>query len=100
MRFIIIITSVLIFSYNISAAESQKSMPKHDWSFNGFFGTFDNSSIQRGFKVYREVCAGCHSMNLIYYRDLLDIGFSNTPFSCNVRISAVLPNLFSLKPLC
>jgi len=76
MRFIIIITSVLIFSYNISAAESQKSMPKHEWSFNGFFGTFDNSSIQRGFKVYREVCAGCHSMNLIYYRDLLDIGFS------------------------
>ena len=51
-------------------------MPKHEWSFKGLTGTFDKASIQRGYKVYREVCAGCHSMNLLYYRDLLDIGFS------------------------
>ena len=40
-------------------------------------GTFDKSAVQRGFKVYREVCSGCHSMSLLYYRDLIDIGFSN-----------------------
>ena len=51
-------------------------MPKNEWSFQGFTGTFDRASVQRGFKVYREVCSGCHSMNLLYYRDLIDIGFS------------------------
>tara|TARA_B100000029_G_scaffold110214_3_gene101992 strand:- start:7313 stop:7990 length:678 start_codon:yes stop_codon:yes gene_type:complete len=51
-------------------------MPKNEWSFQGFTGTFDRAAVQRGFKVYREVCSGCHSMNLLYYRDLIDIGFS------------------------
>ena len=51
-------------------------MPKHEWSFKGITGTFDRAAVQRGYKVFREVCSGCHSMNLLYYRDLLDIGFS------------------------
>ena len=51
-------------------------MPKKEWSFQGLTGTFDRAAVQRGYKVYREVCAGCHSMNLLYYRDLIDIGFS------------------------
>jgi len=67
----------LLFSFSIEAAESQKEkLPKHNWTFAGMTGTFDKAAIQRGYKVYREVCAGCHSMNLIYYRDLIDIGFS------------------------
>ena len=73
----IIILLVLILTLNTQAAESnKKSMPKHEWSFNGITGTFDRAALQRGFKVYQEVCAGCHSMNLLYYRDLIDIGFS------------------------
>ena len=73
----IIILLISIISFNIQAAESNKGpMPKHEWSFNGITGTFDRAALQRGFKVYREVCAGCHSMKLLYYRDLIDIGFS------------------------
>ena len=73
----LIIVFIIFFSKNIFAAENNlKSMPKHDWSFKGITGTFDKSSIQRGYKVYREVCSGCHSMKLLYYRDLIDIGFS------------------------
>ncbi len=65
------------FSISTLASEgSQKEMPKHDWSFDGITGTFDRAALQRGYKVYREVCAGCHSMRLLYYRDLIDIGFS------------------------
>ena len=75
MRFIIIILLFLL-STSIFAAESNSGpMPKHEWSFGGITGTFDKASIQRGYKVYREVCAGCHSMNLLYYRDLIDIDF-------------------------
>ena len=75
MRLLLII--FLFISSNIFAAEmSTEKMPKHDWSFKGVTGTFDRAAIQRGYKVYREVCAGCHSMKLLYYRDLIDVGFS------------------------
>ena len=74
---ILIITLSFFFTFNLHSAESNKGpMPKHEWSFNGITGTFDRSALQRGFKVYSEVCAGCHSMKLLYYRDLIDIGFS------------------------
>ena len=73
MRFIIIILLFLL-STSIFAAESNSGpMPKHKWSFNGITGTFDSAALQRGFKVYQEVCSGCHSMKLLYYRDLRDI---------------------------
>ena len=46
------------------------------WSFDGMFGTFDRASLQRGFQVYKEVCSTCHSMKLVHYRNLADLGFS------------------------
>ena len=49
--------------------------PATDWSFKGLFGTFDRGALQRGFQVYTEVCAGCHSLRLMSYRNLSDIGF-------------------------
>lgn len=44
--------------------------PRESWSFAGPFGTFDRAQIQRGFKVYREVCANCHAMALVPFRSL------------------------------
>lgn len=45
--------------------------PKHvEFSFEGPFGKFDQAELQRGYKVYREVCSACHSMNLMYFRNL------------------------------
>lgn len=48
----------------------------HDikYSFEGPFGKFDQAQLQRGYKVYREVCASCHSMNLVSFRNLGDKG--------------------------
>ena len=46
------------------------------WEFDGFFGRFDRASIQRGFQVYKEVCASCHGINLFAYRNLENAGFS------------------------
>ena len=45
-----------------------------DWSFQGIFGTFDRASLQRGYQVYQEVCAGCHSMEHLSYRNLYEKG--------------------------
>ena len=50
--------------------------PDTNFSFDGLFGTFDRASAQRGFQVYKEVCSGCHSMKLVYYRNLGALGFS------------------------
>ncbi|RZJ19659.1 MAG: cytochrome c1 [Brevundimonas sp.] len=47
------------------------------FSFEGPFGTFDQGQLQRGYKVYREVCASCHSMSLMHFRNL---GDQNGPF--------------------
>jgi ubiquinol-cytochrome c reductase cytochrome c1 subunit len=47
---------------------------KVDWSFNGPFGKFDQAQLQRGYKVYREVCSACHAMNLVSFRNLGDKG--------------------------
>ena len=42
------------------------------FSFEGPFGTFDQGQLQRGYKVFHEVCAACHSMNMLHYRNLGD----------------------------
>jgi ubiquinol-cytochrome c reductase cytochrome c1 subunit len=49
---------------------------KMKWEFDGFFGRFDKASIQRGFKIYKEVCSNCHSLKRPAYRNLQEIGFS------------------------
>ncbi|KAG1741116.1 cytochrome c1, component of the mitochondrial respiratory chain [Suillus lakei] len=46
------------------------------WSHKGLFDSFDHSSIRRGFQVYREVCAACHSLDRIAWRNL--VGVSHT----------------------
>ena len=51
--------------------------PKHvEWSFAGSFGTYDKAQLQRGLKIYKEVCSACHSMELVAFRTLEDLGYS------------------------
>ena len=76
MRILLFVLLLFLSTNSWSAKNTHKEMPKHDWSFEGITGTFDRSALQRGYKVFREVCSGCHSMRLLYYRDLIDIGFS------------------------
>jgi len=46
------------------------------WSFDGFTGTYDKAAVVRGLEVYRQVCATCHSLNYVAFRNLLDLGYS------------------------
>ncbi len=56
-------------------AETTQVEPKDvHWSFEGPFGKFDQAQLQRGYKVYHDVCSTCHSMNLLAYRNLADKG--------------------------
>lgn len=50
--------------------------PEGGWPHAGLFGTYDRPALQRGLEVYRQVCATCHSLNLVSYRQLEGIGLS------------------------
>ena len=52
------------------AATTQEEPVDMHWSFEGPFGKFDKEQLQRGYKVYREVCSACHSMEQMYFRNL------------------------------
>lgn len=56
------------------ASEDGPKIEYQSWSFAGPFGKFDKGQLQRGYKVYKEVCASCHSMKLVAYRNLADQG--------------------------
>ncbi|NKE44396.1 cytochrome c1 [Roseomonas frigidaquae] len=51
-------------------------LPDAGFGFAGFFGTFDRGSAQRGLQVYNEVCAACHGLYHLSYRNLVEIGLS------------------------
>jgi ubiquinol-cytochrome c reductase cytochrome b/c1 subunit len=58
---------------SVRAAE-QATPPANKWSFAGPFGKYDRGSLQRGLKVYKEVCSNCHSLSYIAFRNLADPG--------------------------
>lgn len=68
--------AILLMSGSAFAAGDAPKPAAQKWSFSGIFGTYDRAQLRRGFKVYKEVCAACHSLNLVAYRNLMDIGFS------------------------
>jgi cytochrome c1 len=66
-----------LFSNSIIHAAGSATPPeKQSWTTNGLFGFFDREQLKRGWQVYNEVCSSCHSVRLIYYRNLAEIGFS------------------------
>ena len=77
MKNILKLFSVIILfsvsSVNVISAEKVEFL-KTDWTFKGLFGKFDRASLQRGYQVYTEVCAACHSMKYLSYRNLSEKG--------------------------
>jgi len=65
----------LVLSFGaVQAAEGQKPAKDISFSFEGPFGTFDRAQLQRGYKVYKEVCAACHAMKYVSFRNLSQPG--------------------------
>ena len=65
-----------VISSSAWGAGGDVTLKTRDWSFSGPFGTFDKAAMQRGFQAYNEVCAGCHSMKLIAFRNFADLGYN------------------------
>jgi ubiquinol-cytochrome c reductase cytochrome c1 subunit len=72
LRKALALAAVLTLAAVASAQAATTSAPPKDvhWSFEGPFGQFDQEQLQRGYKVYHDVCSACHSMSLITYANL------------------------------
>jgi len=64
----------LSFGAEPAAAASAQKPIDAGFTFEGPLGKFDRAALQRGYKVYAEVCAACHGMDLLYYRNLAQRG--------------------------
>ena len=69
----ILIISIVVYQNHSISAEKVKFL-ETDWTFTGLFGKYDRASLQRGYQVYTEVCAACHSMQYLSYRNLAEPG--------------------------
>ena len=61
------------------AAGGEIEIPRNSWSFSGVGGQYDKAQLQRGFQVYREVCASCHGLDRIAFRNLAEPGGPEFP---------------------
>jgi cytochrome c1 len=57
----------------VAQEHEHEPVARQKWTFSGLLGEFDNNQLQRGFRVYTEVCARCHSLDRIYFRNLTDL---------------------------
>ena len=74
IKFFFIIVLIITVPTIVFSEEKKIDLMEANWSFSGIFGTFDRASLQRGYQVYSEVCAGCHSMQHLSYRNLSEKG--------------------------
>lgn len=80
-RFLAVVVLLLAGAFGMGsrpslAAESGAEPPHQHWHHDGVLGTFDRGQLQRGYLVYKQVCASCHGMKYLSFRNLEDIGFS------------------------
>jgi ubiquinol-cytochrome c reductase cytochrome b/c1 subunit len=66
-----------LFATSVQSARAEgheEAPPSQQWSFAGPFGKFDRGALQRGLKVYKEVCSACHSLSYVAFRNLGEPG--------------------------
>jgi cytochrome c1 len=62
-----------------AAAEQHYEIPRQKWTYGGVFGYFDEEQLRRGYKVYKDVCSGCHNLRLLSFRNLGEPGGPRLP---------------------
>ena len=65
-----------IAAETVAASEAEQHPPHRHWHFDGPFGTYDRAAAQRGYQIYAEVCSACHSLQLLAYRNLMELGLT------------------------
>ena len=65
-----------LYTAPAQANEGHVALLKPGFSFDGFTGRYDKAALARGFQVFHEVCANCHSLSLVAYRNLAAVGLT------------------------
>jgi cytochrome c1 len=68
--------AIMLATSGVALAAGGVEIPQQTWSWDGLLGKYDRASAQRGLQVYKEVCAGCHGLRLVAYRNLMDLGYT------------------------
>jgi ubiquinol-cytochrome c reductase cytochrome c1 subunit len=68
--------ALMMTAVSESIAAGGVDVPRQKWSWDGIFGSFDRGEAQRGLQVYKEVCAGCHGLRHVAYRNLMQLGYT------------------------
>jgi len=82
----------LLIGSGAIAAGTEAHPPHKHWHFQGPFGTYDRAAAQRGYQVYAEVCAACHSLSLLAYRNLMELGLTENQVKGLIK-DIVVPDL-------
>jgi cytochrome c1 len=70
--------AMAVSAESVSASEAEQHPPSLHWHFEGQFGTYDRAAAQRGYQVYAEVCSACHSLQLLAYRNLMELDLTES----------------------
>lgn len=76
----------------LAADDGQIHIDRQPWSFAGVRGKFDKEQLQRGFQVYQEVCASCHGLKRVYFRNLAEPGGPQFNAEAVKALAASWPN--------
>ena len=65
-------------AYALAEEESEHGLhaPNYPWDHEGYFSSYDHQSIRRGHQVYQQVCAACHSVQQIHFRNLVGVCYT------------------------
>lgn len=97
---LVAVVSFGVGAYTWATEESEGHLPyKHPrdiaYSFDGPIGTWDYAQLQRGYKVYKEVCSACHSLKFVAFRNLAELGYSEAQVKAEAatwQVPGVDPN--------
>ncbi len=81
-----------------AAGGAHIEIERQAWSFSGIAGKYDQEQLQRGFKVYREVCASCHALSRVRFRNLSEPGGPEFPVESVKQLAADWPNQITDGP--
>jgi len=81
-----------------SAAGDAPVIERRPWSFSGINGKFDRAQLQRGFQIYKDVCAACHGLKRVYFRNLSEPGGPEFPVESVKALAASWPNQIFAGP--
>lgn len=79
-------------------AGGHAEIARQHWPFAGFFGQYEKPSLQRGFQIYKDVCANCHGLSRVRFRNLVQPGGPEFPEDRVKALAANWPNKITDGP--